>query len=207
MPHTAPSSARVRPKARGIRRTWVPPTSRWIVGCIAAMDRLAALGYINSAFAGLRPWTRMECARLLQEAESRMQSDTGGGAGDAEAARLYQALQAEFFVESRRLGGDRNLSAELESIYTRFTGISGKPLNDSYHFGQTIINDYGRPYQEGFNMVTGFTSHAEAGPLAFYVRGEYQHAPSGPAYPLSVRSAIAAMDGTGSVPHPGGYRR
>ena len=160
----------------------------------AAMDRLAALGYIQSAFLGLRPWTRMECARLLDEASTGIQSDTGGGKSSAEAARLYQALQAEFSVESRRREGQRNLSAELESIYTRFTGISGKPLNDSYHFGQTIINDYGRPYQEGFNMVTGFTSHAEAGLLAFYVRGEYQHSPSAPAYPLNVRQAIATMD-------------
>jgi hypothetical protein len=136
----------------------------------------------------------MECARLLQEAESNIQSDTGGRAASAEAGRLYQALQAEFLVESRRLAGDRNVSAELESIYTRFTGIAGKPLNDSFHFGQTIINDYGRPYQQGFNLVSGFTSHAEAGPLAFYVRGEYQHAPSASAYPLAIRQAIATMD-------------
>ena len=160
-----------------------------------AMDRLAALGYINSAFAGMRPWTRMECARLLEEAGNRIQSDSAGGRASAEAARLYQALQAEFFVESRRLGGDRNVSAELESIYTRFTGISGHPLNDSYHFGQTIINDYGRPYQQGFNMVTGFTSHAEAGPLAFYVRGEYQHSPYAPPYSADIRNAIANTDG------------
>ncbi|MFI5118164.1 MAG: capsule assembly Wzi family protein [Terriglobales bacterium] len=160
-----------------------------------AMDRLAALGYIKSAFAGLRPWTRMECARLLQEGESHIQSDTAGGAANVEAMRLFQALRAEFLVESRRLGGERNLRAEVESVYTRFTGISGKPLNDSYHFGQTIINDYGRPYQEGFNMVTGFTSHAEAGPLAFYVRGEYQHAPSAPALAEQVRNTMATLDG------------
>jgi hypothetical protein len=134
----------------------------------------------------------MECARLLDEATMRVQSNAGYA--NSEAFRLYQSLQAEFVVESRRLAGDRNVSAELESIYTRFTGISGRPLNDSYHFGQTFINDYGRPYQQGFNMVTGFTSHAEAGPLAFYVRGEYQHSPSAPAYGLNVRNAIAVMD-------------
>lgn len=167
------------------------PLDSWVYG---AMDRLAALGYIHSAFAGLRPWTRMEVARLLGEADDRIQMTAGTGHVDEEALRLYRGLQAEFLVESHRMGGDRNLSAELESVYTRFTGISGKPLNDSYHFGQTLINDYGRPYQEGFNMVTGFTSHAEAGPLAFYVRGEYQHAPSAPAYPFSVRSAISTMD-------------
>ncbi len=163
----------------------------WVYG---AMDRLAALGYLNSAFSGLRPWTRMECARLLQESESHIQSDTAGGAANVEAVRLDQALQAEFLVESRRFAGDRNVSGELESIYTRFTGISGKPLTDSYHFGQTLINDYGRPYQEGFNNVTGFTTHAEAGPLAFYVRGEFQHAPSAPGLPLTARQTIAVVD-------------
>jgi membrane-associated phospholipid phosphatase len=165
-----------------------------------AMDRLAGLGYINSAFAGLRPWTRMECARVLEDAGRHMQADSGDRSANSEAARLYQALQAEFFLESRRLGGGRNLGVELESIYTRVTGISGKPLNDGYHFGQTLINNYGRPYQEGFNMVTGFTTHAEAGPLAFYVRGEYQHAPSAPALPYAARQTIAAEDWLPSLP-------
>ncbi|MBZ5631288.1 MAG: phosphatase PAP2 family protein [Acidobacteriia bacterium] len=165
------------------------PLDNWVY---PAFDRLAGLGYVPTAFLGLRPWTRMECARLLDEAAGGIESDPGSTYG--EAFRLLQALQTEFLVESHRLEGGSNVSAELESIYTRFTGITGKPLNDSFHVGQTIINDYGRPYQQGFNMVTGFTSHAEAGPLAFYVRGEYQHSPSAPAYPLSVRNAIGVMD-------------
>ena len=166
------------------------PLDNWVY---PAFDRLAALGYMPTAFLGLRPWTRMECARLLDEAADGIESDSSESPHD-EAYRLFQALQKEFLVESHRLEGGSNVSAELESIYTRLTGIAGKPLNDSFHFGQTIINDYGRPYQQGFNMVTGFTSHAEAGPLAFYVRGEYQHSPSAPAYPLAIRQAIAAMD-------------
>ena len=32
-----------------------------------AIERLAALGYIQDEFLGLRPWTRVECARLVQE--------------------------------------------------------------------------------------------------------------------------------------------
>src|SRR6185312_7323787 len=57
------------------------------------------------------------------------------------------------------------------------TVISGTPLRDGYHFGQTIINDYGRPYGEGFNNVSGVTAHAVAGPLSISIQGEYQHAP------------------------------
>ena len=36
----------------------------------------------------------------------------------------------------------------------------GKPLHDGDHFGQTIVNDYGRPEGQGFNNVTGFSGWA-----------------------------------------------
>ncbi len=74
------------------------------------------------------------------------------------------------------------------------TEIAGTPVNDSYHFGQTLINDYGRPYWQGFNNVTGFSTSANDGRFAFYVDGEYQHAPTIPGYPLSVRQVIANVD-------------
>jgi hypothetical protein len=61
-------------------------------------------------------------------------------------------------------------------------------------YGQTIINNYGRPYQEGFNTYDGYSAYAEAGAFAIYSRGEFQHAPSGPAYPLAVRQVIASVD-------------
>src|SRR5882672_1111249 len=38
------------------------PLDSWVY---AAFDRMAALGYAPSAFANLRPWTRMECARIV----------------------------------------------------------------------------------------------------------------------------------------------
>src|SRR5512146_2407792 len=47
--------------------TYVPLGS-WVYPTI---DRLAALGYVQTSFAGQRPWTRMECARLVSEAEER----------------------------------------------------------------------------------------------------------------------------------------
>jgi len=41
------------------------PLDSWIY---PALDRLAAMGLIESGFAGMKPWTRNECVRLLQEA-------------------------------------------------------------------------------------------------------------------------------------------
>ena len=46
------------------------PIDSWVY---PAFDRLISLGYIGSAYLGIRPWTRMECARLVEEAESATQ--------------------------------------------------------------------------------------------------------------------------------------
>lgn len=159
-----------------------------------AFDRLAALGFATRGFQGMRPWTRTEFARLLQAAESIDKS------ASPEAEELYQSLRKEFASDTRMLNGERNLSATIDSVYTRFTNISGVPLTDGFHFGQTTINDYGRPYQQGQNVITGLSTHAEAGPFAFYVRAEYQHAPSAPALADSVRLATAATDGLPASP-------
>lgn len=92
------------------------------------------------------------------------------------------------------LGGGSNRAIQLESVYTRLTEISGPPLTDGYHFGQTLFNDFGRPYQEGFNSVAGFSGWATSGRWVVYARGEYQHAPSSPAIPVAAENAIAAID-------------
>lgn len=172
------------------------PLDSWVY---PALEKLIALGYVKSAHLGIRPWTRMECARLLEEAEEQMGSD-GVSEGD-EAQGIHAALSQEFVEETARLSGTANVGISLDSVYTRVTGISGAPLRDGYHFGQTIVNDYGRPYGEGFNNVTGFSTHVVAGPFSFDVRGEYQHAPASPSYPLAAQQAIAAADLTTPVPY------
>lgn len=172
------------------------PLDSWVY---PAMERLVALGYVRSGFLGMRPWTRMQCAQLLEEANEGMQSDS------SDPQKIYAALAAEFSDETARLDGAVNLGVNLDSVYSRFSGISGATLQDGYHFGRTIINDYGRSYGEGFNNVTGFTSHAVVGPFLFYVRGEYQHARSVPELPLQARQVIQTVDfGVPSVPVPPG---
>ena len=164
------------------------PLDSWVY---AAFDRLAALGYVHTDFEGMRPWTRLECARLVDEAGDRIRDE---GSDPQEANHLYRALEQELADDLEILGGGRNRTLRLESIYTRFTGIAGTPLRDGYHFGQTIINDYGRPYSEGFNNVTGFSGWATTGPFVVYVRGEYQHAPEGAALSDTARQTIQTVD-------------
>src|SRR5438094_3569089 len=70
-----------------------------------ALDRLAAMGLIDSGFAGMRPWTRNECVRLLGEAGDRVESGVGG----TEAEKIYNLLEAEFRSELERDGGENRL--------------------------------------------------------------------------------------------------
>jgi membrane-associated phospholipid phosphatase len=157
-------------RTRTMGSSYVPLES-WVY---PALERLAALGYIQSDSLSIRPWTRLECARLLAEAVK----NSAGTDTPREVQQLYASLTTEFGYESGLMNGERNRNAQLESVYSRFLGISGTPLTDNYHFGQTRLNDYGRPYEEGFNAVDGASGWTTAGPFVFYVRGEYQSAPS-----------------------------
>lgn len=180
-------------RAKDMGSPYVPLDS-WIY---PALLRLAALGYVKSDIEGMRPWTRMECARLVEEAGDNL-ADKESTSGVAN--QLDQALEKEFSNEINLLDGGNNRAAQLESVYTRVTGISGEPLTDGYHFGQTIANDYGRPYEEGTNNVTGASGWATDGPFVGYFRGEYQHAPSASAPPASALQAIAQEDGLPAIP-------
>ena len=172
------------------------PLDSWIY---PALERLTALGYIDSAISAMRPWTRIECARQVNEASDRINGDVPD---QGEASRLYHDLQQEFSSEINLLGGGANGEFHMESAYTRVTEITGKPLTDGYHFGQTIVNDYGRPEQQGFNNVSGMSGWATEGPFAVYVRSEFQHSPSAPALPITARVAISQADFSHSIIPP-----
>lgn len=167
------------------------PLDSWIY---PAMERLAGLGLIESDFEGMRPWTRLECRRLLNEASDAW---SGGDEENAEAAGLIAALQREFRGErgeTEEAGGDGRGTFRVESLYSRTEHISGMPLTDGYDFARTQINDFGRPYGEGWNTVNGFSSYATRGRWVAYVRGELQTAPSIPALSLSARETVQKVD-------------
>jgi hypothetical protein len=164
------------------------PLDSWIY---PAFERLAAMGYVGNAYLDQRPWTRIECARLLEDAAERLPQDDS--AKDP-VLQLYQALAQEFAVETRRLKGRDPMTAAIDSVYTRVTSISGPALEDGFHFGQTQVNDYGRPYASGVSSIAGVGSELTAGALAFYVRAEFQQAPAEAAYSTTVLQAIALAD-------------
>ena len=154
--------------------TYVPMDS-WIY---PALDRLHSLGYIDSAFMGIRPWTRLSIAHMLEQSADRIDTDRDND----EARSIYLAVLEEVQPDIDNATELNHPNGQLESVYTNIRGISGTPLRDSFHLGQTIINDYGRPYEGGFNDYSGFSARGEAGRFTLYFRGEYQRAPSAAGY-------------------------
>lgn len=190
-PNPPPAAADSQDRnAANMASTYVPLDS-WVY---PAIERLAALGYVQTDFVGQRPWTRMECARLVVEAGDRAAENS-----DTEASALYRSLTSEFALELRREDGAPNVGFQVESIYSQVLGNSGAPVVDGYHFAQTVTNDFGRPYGQGANSYNGGALRAVAGPLAFYVRGEYQHSGSVLQPSSAAQAAIAQADFTPSA--------
>jgi membrane-associated phospholipid phosphatase len=177
-----------RRQTRNMGSPFVPLDS-WVY---AAFERLASLRYVNTQIMGLKPWTRIECARLTQEASETLQK--GQGLNSEQAARMQTQLAQEFAYEINLQGGGHNLTANLESIYARAVSISGPALTDSYHFGQTVSYDFGRPFERGTNGQAGGSFSGAAGPLTLYIRAEYQHTPSAPALSSAAVNAISTAD-------------
>ncbi|HWF66468.1 MAG TPA: capsule assembly Wzi family protein [Acidobacteriaceae bacterium] len=171
--------------------TYIPVDS-WIY---PALMRLYSLGYLNRAFVDMRPWTRVSVLRMLYAEQERIHMERS----NEEALKIWEAVMAELEPDVADAGG-WHVHTNLESLYERAMGIAGTPLNDSYHLGQTIINNYGRPYAEGFNNYMGFSARATSGPFGLYVRGEYQHAPSADGYPPLLAQTLANIDEVPNTP-------
>ena len=152
-----------------------------------ALERLAAMGYIKSQFTGLRPWTARECLRQIEEAEYFAEGSAQENTGVTQTLKM---LRDEF-----KENGKHYESFSVDSIYSGYTNISGSPLRDSYHFGQTIWNDYGRPYDQGSNFFSGASVSAVMGRFFWYARGEYQHAPGRGALTPGQQDLVNAIDG------------
>ena len=181
--------------------TYIPDDS-WVY---PAALRLYSMGYLDSAFISMRPWTRRSLLHMLEASATDIQES-----GNDQAQNIYAKLQAYVAAEvpgSSATPGSltpgtatpssvmtRGTVYGLDTAYTRLMGIRGLTLRDSYHLGQTLVNDYGRPYQSGFNDITGFSSVNEWNRFSLYVRGEYQHAPSAAGYNLGLATYLSSLD-------------
>jgi hypothetical protein len=167
------------------------PVDNWIYPAIL---RLYGMGYIDTVYLGMRPWGRASVDRMMEEAGARIEDaqDYADSTTD-EAQQIYEAIEHELHADTQGPCGALKGNAHLESVYSISRGISGTPLHDSFHLGQSIINDYGRPYENGFNNYSGASGYASAGRFVLYARGEFQGAPSAPGYSPAVAQTLSSV--------------
>jgi len=139
-------------------------------------------GLIQSAFEGMKPWRRaMSAVRPLAGKLSEVGRTEKAVGGDRGKEKILSACSnTEFRRRTRRQKkwAMDNFRGNASNLSTRgSTGNLRSNLSRTgYHFGQNqIINDFGRPYQEGFQTsVDGFISLDDDswGVGSAYVRAE-----------------------------------
>ena len=201
-PQTTPDAGRPEPvcEPESLDSPYIPVDS-WIYPAIL---RLYGLGYVDTVYLGMRPWTRASVERMLEEASARIEdAQDYADSATTEAQSIYQAVDRELHPDMQGPCGVLKGKARVESVYTVARGISGTPLDDSFHLGQTVINDYGRPYENGFSNYTGASGYASAGRFLVYVRGEFQGTGSATGYSPVLAQALSNIDEIGPDPATG----
>jgi hypothetical protein len=124
----------------GMSSSYIPLDS-WIY---PAVMRLYGLGFVDTVFLGMRPWTRLSVAHMLDLSADRITGSTSD-----EAIDIYAAIEKELQPDMRIPLDQKFGRAGLDSVYERVMGIGGTPLRDSFHLGQTDINDFLRVFSRG----------------------------------------------------------
>jgi hypothetical protein len=168
------------------------PVDSWVYG---GMARLYALGYARNVFLGMRPWTRASVALMLDGTSADIKDARNFNDPTAdEAESIYNALIRELRRQPEEACKPDKVHAGIESGYTIVRAISGTPLHDSFHLGSTIVNDYGRPFENGFNNYTGMSGYLSAGRFLIYARGEFQATPSAAGYSATLAQILSTID-------------
>jgi hypothetical protein len=132
---------------------------------------------------------------MLEQTGANIEEAKSGPEVD-EAQGIFEALSRELRADSQGPCLAHQGMAHVESTYTVMRAISGTPLRDSFHLGSTIVNDYGRPYGNGFNNYTGASGYASVGRFTLYARGEFHDAPSVTGYSQALAQRLSQIDGT-----------
>jgi hypothetical protein len=170
------------------------PVDSWVY---PAVLRLYSLGYVDHVYLGMRPWTRASLSHVLEDIDAQIEDANAYGVSTAgEAQDIYAVLIRFLHYDAGMQCLTHQSNYHIESVYSVVRGISGTPLRDSFHLGSTIINDYGRPYENGFNNYSGASGYAAAGRFTLYVRGEFQGAPSAAGYSQTLAQTLSTIDGT-----------
>ena len=87
------------------------------------MTRLYGLGYVDTMFLGMRPWTRLSVLHMLEKSQDKIVLGN-----DTEAQGILAAVLRELRDEISQGNAVRGSVYGVQSLYTRFMGISGPIL-------------------------------------------------------------------------------
>jgi len=164
--------------------TYIPLDS-WVY---PQMMRLYSMGFVSTMYLGQRPWTRASVVHMLE-----LSADDIYNSNNDQAIDAYRAIRQYLEPGYALIASNPDL-AQLSTSYTRLMGIGGTTLRDSDHVGETITNDYGRPYEPGFNSIEGFSTISQYGRFSLEFRGEYQNSPSAAGYTLAQTETLLVND-------------
>jgi hypothetical protein len=168
------------------------PMDSWIY---PALERLGSMGLIPFQTMSIRPWTRQECRRQVQQAKDIL-AGVHGHYYDVDDATKIEAENLLPDLERELQEPDESSEAILESTYVRVGTIAGPALTDSFHFGQTWVNDFGRPLGQGTSAIAGFSLRASHGRFFLYDRQEAQQSPTTPGVSAAQSALFYSLDNT-----------
>lgn len=149
------------------------PIGHWSYDAIA---KLTSLGLIESGMPDTKPFTRLEMARLVREANSSFEAYLNVNPGASHSSRneiirgILGRLKSEFRAELDQLDGASNVSTYIkpvEDVYVHYLG-------SNHDF--SLENDKGETYSDGANVRAGFSSHGViCNHFAYYLNPEFQY--------------------------------
>src|ERR1700691_3130497 len=105
----------------GMSSSYIPLDS-WIY---PAVMRLYGMGFVDTVFVGMRPWTRLSVAHMLEQSGDRITDSNND-----EAIDIYTALERDLQPDMRIPLDQKFGRVGLDSVYQGIMGIGGTPLRD-----------------------------------------------------------------------------
>ena len=118
------------------------PVDSWVY---PAMMRLYSMGYLDTMYLSMRPYTRRSALHILQASEDAILSSDDDQA-QAILSALLNELTDEGITDHTIAESTRGAVYGVQSVYTRVMGVTGSIVQGSYYLGQTFFNDYVTAY-------------------------------------------------------------
>lgn len=143
-----------------------------------ALEKLALAGFVDRALLNTKPLSRMEAARMVAQAVSKIKSESEKGNDYSERTYLedlvYQLVE-EFGTELAALGVKTPLNANAQSKFWGFKPVDNVQLGSAYaNNSQKLVNNSGQHTKEGFNSYLTLDGRNQVGDfLSLYYQPEF----------------------------------